>query len=358
MHSLQAALVIFACTVGTVYFPLAAALVPFVNSASWWVSLLTFLLGSLWVWQASWLGKQSPAGDFGMAVKGWLGPILSKVFLLWFAAYWLILSSGILSEVSLVFHIIALPATPVLVLQVAFFFLVLYTDLYGFETCMRTVQALLILAVPLIAGFLLSSVVAARWTNLLPLLDVDLKEVAKAIYYSGPYPLPGILMALFLSTQVEERSHIIWHNVLSLWAAGLLLSLIVAVTIAVLGCCVTESYYYPTIPLAQSIEIGNTLVGVEIMVYPLWLLSGYIKSALAFVTASETIGGLIPALKQPWRSLGLGLIMLILAILPYNVNSTVKMIHISDYYLGMPFYVIIPAITIWVMLKKRGKQHA
>lgn len=358
IHSLQAALVIFAGTVGTVYFPLAAALIPFAGSASWWVALLTFLLGSLWVLQATWLGKQAPVGNFGVAVESWLGPILGKVFLLWFAAYWLILSSGILAEVSFVSHIVALPATPIGVLEVASLLLVLYTDLHGFETCMRTIQALLILAIPLMISFLLTAMVAARWTSLLPLLDVELMDVAKALYYISPYPLPGVLVTLFLTTKVPDRKNISMQSVLAVWIAGLLLSLIVAVTIAVLGCCVTESYVYPTIPLAQSISIGDTLVGVEILVYPLWLISGYIKSALAFVIASATVRALIPGLKQPWRTLGLGLAVLIAVLLTPNMRSTVSLLHISDFYLGIPFYLAIPGMAIWVKMKKWGKQHA
>ncbi|NLW16683.1 MAG: hypothetical protein GX033_03400, partial [Firmicutes bacterium] len=48
VHSLQAALVIFASTIGTVYFPLAAVLIPFVSTASWYVVLIAFLLTTLW----------------------------------------------------------------------------------------------------------------------------------------------------------------------------------------------------------------------------------------------------------------------------------------------------------------------
>lgn len=358
VHSLQAALVIFASTIGTVYFPLAAVLIPFVSTASWYVVLIAFLLTTLWTLLSTWLAKQAPAGNFGVAVETWLGPILGKVFLLWFAAYWFLLSIGVLSEVSFVFHIVALPATPIGVLQVAFLFLVIYTDLYGIETCIRTIQALLMLAIPLMLSFLLTAFAAARWTNLLPLLDASLVDMVKATYYISPYPLAGILTTLFLAVQVQDQEQIGIKSVLFHWLAGLLLALIVAVTIAVLGCCVTESYVYPTIPLAQSINIGDTLVGVEILVYPLWLLSGYIKSAIAFVIASATVAALFPAFKQPWRAWGLGLIALVVAMLPANLREVGRLLNICNFHLGIPFYLVIPVIAIGVKLKKGRKQHA
>lgn len=358
IRSLQAAAVILAGTIGTVFFPLAAVLIPLANATSWLVVLIAFLIASLWTLLVTWLAKQAPSGNFGVAVEVWLGPVAGKIFLLWFAVYWLLISSGVLSEVSFVFHIVALPATPIGVLQVAFLVLLMYTDSHGIETCMRTIQALVILALPLMIGFLLAALAASKWSNLLPLLDADLVNLAKATYLISPYPLAGILITLFLTVKVQDRGQVAIYNVLANWLAGLLLSLVVAVTIAVLGCCVTESYVYPTIPLAQSINIGQTLVGVEILVYPLWLLSGYIKSALAFVIASSTVRAILPALKQPWRTFGLGLIVIVIAMLPQNLRGNIRLFNIANFYLGVPFYLVIPGIAIWVKLKKRGKQYA
>lgn len=355
--SLQAALVIFAGTVGTAYFPLSSVLVDAVETSGWLVVLVTFLLTTPWVLIATWLAKQAPAGNFGAAVEVWLGPIISKVFLFWFAAYWLLLGSGVLAEVSFVFHVTALPETPIKAVQVASLLLVIYTDWHGFETCMRTIQALLLLAAPLMLVFLISAVVASDWSRLLPIVDGQWLDFAKATIPVAPYPLGGILLSLILTTKVANRRLVAGHNILANWAAGILLSLTVAITIAVLGCCVTRTYVYPLIPLAQAVNIGETLVGVDILVYPLWLLSGYIKSALSFTIASSATKALLPFLKQLWRTLGLGIIAMIIIMIPPNLSSTVEMISYINY-LAYPFYLTIPGIALWVKLSKRGDKRA
>lgn len=353
IRSLQSALIISAGTVGTAYFPLASIMVAAVETSGWLVVLATFLIATPWIWITTWLAKQAPAGDFAAAVEVWVGPIISKIVLLLFAAYWLLLGTGVLAEVSFVFHIIALPATPIKILQLALLLLVIYTDWYGLETCMRTIQALLLLAVPLMLLFLISALVASDWSKLRPIVDGQWLDFAKATILVAPYALGGILLSLFLTVHVADRKQMASSNILATWSAGLLLSFTVAITVAVLGCCVTKTYAYPLIPVAQSISIGETLVGVEIFVYPLWLLSGYIKSTLGFVVASSAVKALLPFVKQPWRTLGLGLIAMILSMIPPNLASNVQMINYTNY-LGYTFYVIIPSIALWVKLSKRG----
>lgn len=353
IRSSQAALAIFSSTIGTIYFPLAAIVVPIAGTSGWLTVIMAFLLATPWVLLSAWLARQAPSGNFGAAVTFWLGPIIGRLFLLWFATSWLLLASGLLAQTSFVFHAIALPATPVIVMLVALLSLVIYTDLHGFETCIRTMQVLLLVSLPLMLGFLLAAIASSKLPNLMPLLDVGFPDLAKATYLVSPYPMSGALFVLFTAIQVQDRNRIALYSVLANWAAGLLLALIVAVTVGVLGCCVTKAYVYPTVPLAQSINIGETLVGVELLVYPLWLLSGYSKVAVAFVIASTSIGAMLPALKQPWRTLGLGVLALLIAIMPQNLRATIELIGMNNSYLTLPFYLAIPAIALWVKIKKR-----
>jgi len=357
IRSSQAALVIFAGTLGTVYFPLAAVVIEQGGTSCWWLIAITFLLATPFILLATWLAEQAPVGNFGQAVEAWLGPVFGKVFLLVFAVYWLVLAGGVVAENSYVFHTITLPATPVTVLQIALLLLIIYTDLHGIETCLRTIQASLILLLPLLLVVLVAAIAVAKWSNLLPLLDVSWLEMARTVFHISPYPFAGVLITLFLAVMVEDKSELALYSVLTVWIVGILLALVVAMTIAVLGCCVTKAYQFPTIPLAQSINIGNTLVGVDVFVYPLWVLSGYIKSALAFVMASTIVRSLLP-IAQPWRALGLGLIVIVVAMMPPSLGMVVRFLRMNDFYLGLPLVITIPGIAIWVGAKKWGKENA
>lgn len=356
IRSLQAGIVIFASIIGTVYFPLAAAVVPFAGASSWLAVLISFLAATPLVLLATWLAKQAPAGNFGVAVREWLGPFVGTFFLLWFAGYWLLLASTLLAEISFIFRSIVLPATPVNFMIISLLLLVIYTDLQGFETCIRTVQVLFLLAIPLIVIFQIAAFTTTKWANLLPLIDASFMEMAKASYFVSPYPLSGILLTLFITVKTQDRHKITKYNILANWLAGLLLAVTVALTVGVLGCSITKASLYPTVTLAHSITVGNTLKGIEAFLYPLWLISGYGKAAIAFIISSEAVGSIFPGMRQPWRTLSLGALSLLLAMLPQNLKAAMQIISMRNYYLGIPFYLAIPAIAIWVKIKKWVRQ--
>ncbi len=354
----QIGLVTFAVTIGTVYFPAAGITVPVAGTAGWISVFLAFSLALPLVPLVVWLSDQAPTGDWGKAVQAWLGPWLGKLLLLFFSVIWFWLGALLLTQAGFVFHAIALPATPPIAINMALLVLVLLTDLKGVEVLFRTIEFLLMAAVPLIIGFLFGAIPASRVSNLLPLLGDGPMQIAKASYLALPWAMEGILFLLFASTLVKEKKRLTFHGLWSVGLAGITLGAIIAFTLAILGKGVTVGYIYPTARLIQSTKVSDFLEGLEIFVYPLWVLTSYTKATVSFVLASESIRGIVPVVKQPWRTLLLGAAFFAASLLPDNVEETVAGLGRVDSSLFAAFYAILPLMALWVFIRKRVKKSA
>lgn len=355
--ALQSAIVTYAVTLGTLYFPAASVVVPQAGPAGWISIALAFILSLPWAAMAVWVSRQAPVGDWGRAVITWLGPFAGRAFLLYFVVTGTWFGGLLLSQVGLVFHVIALPATPPLALMLALLALILLTDLRGIEVYVRTVQMLVLISLPLMAAFFYAVVPSSKIANLLPVLGEGPGGIARATVSVLAWPMEGILFILFISTMVRKKKGLFKYSAWAILLAGFTLVLITALTLGVLGRGVTEAYIYPTVPLIQSTMLGDFLQGLEVFVYPLWLLTGYIKAAIPFVVVSESLRGIWQGIGQPYRALGIALAFLAVALVPQNVSAIVDGLTLVDNTLILAAYAIIPFTAIIIWIKKRGERH-
>lgn len=347
-------------TVGTVYFPVAGVVVPMAGAAGWISVLLAFIVALPWALMAASLSTQSPVGDWGTTVKSWLGPLVGRLFLLYMAFIWSWLGGMLLAQSGLVFHNIALPRTASTVLMVALLVLVVLADLRGVEVFVRSVETIVMIALPLAVGFFVIAVSSVRFENLQPLFGEAPIRIAHAMYMALPWAMEGILFALFICTHVSNKQRLGGVTAAGVLAAGVLLSVTTILTLGVLGRAITESYIYPTVALSQVIHLGFFLQGLEVFIYPLWVLSSYIKVAASFLLVSESIRGVVAGAKQPYRSIALGVVFYGIASIPSNIPEMVAYVSRVDNTFFMAAYGIIPLMWLWVRMSrsKEQKRHA
>jgi len=349
-----------AVTVGTVFFPVAAVVVPLAGAAGWVAVFAAFVVAVPWVLMAVSLTRQAPLGDWGQSARAWFGPLLGRTFLLYFAFIWAWLGGMLLAQGALVFHNMALPRTPPAVLAFSTLLLVVLVDLRGFEVFVRTIEALAMLTIPLLLSFYLVAITSVKLQNLQPLFGEAPIRIAHATYIALPWVMEGILFSLFAGVHLRMRKQL---SVISLGAVGagvLALSITTAVTLGVLGRAVTESLVYPTVVLSQVAQIGFFLQGLEIFLFPLWLLASYIKVGASFILVSESIRGIWSGAKQPYRALLLGAVFYAINTIPSTVAEIVATLGRVDNTFFMAFYGILPLLWLWVKIsgKKEQKKHA
>jgi spore germination protein KB len=328
------------------------------GTAGWLALLLAFVVSLLWVWMATKLSQWAPAGNWAEAVFSWLGPWAGRAFLLYLIVVSIWFGGLLLAQDSLVFHVSALPATPLMALTLATLVLVVVTDFYGTEVFIRVCQVLLWIALPLIFGFFLGAVNSAKWERLLPWLGEGPTRIAHASYLSLPWAMEGIIFILFFGSMVGRKKHYTRYVTISMAMAGVTLAAVAAVTLAGLGRGLTETYVYPVIPLALSTGLGKYLQGLETFVYPLWLLTSYVKVTAFFVLASESLRGVCAGIRQPWRGLAIGLLFGLVSLIPNTLLDVVAYLGRVDNTLIMPLYGVIPVMLVWAWWKRRRLKDA
>ena len=352
----QASISILFVTIGTVFFPVAGIVVPLAGAAGWVAILVAFLIAAPWVLMAVSLVRHAPVGDWGQSVQAWLGPWLGRAFLLYFAFIWAWLGGMLLAQGALVFHNMALPRTPPSVLASAILFLIVIVDIRGVEVFMRTVEALMMMIIPLLIGFFVVAIGGVNLQNLQPLFGEAPIRVAHAAYHALPWVMEGILFALFAGVHLRVRKRLGIITLGSIAAAGVALAITTAVTLGVLGRVVTETYVYPTVVLSQVAQVGFFLQGLEIFLFPLWLLTSFIKVGASFLLVSESIRGIWQGAKQPYRALLIGAIFYAINTIPNTVAEIVAFLSRVDNTFFIAFYGIIPVVWLWVKLSGKGEQ--
>lgn len=348
VNSFQAFISTMAVTVGTVYFPVAGIVIPMAGAAGWIAVLVAFTLAIPWALMAVSLSAQAPVGDWGRAVKAWLGPWVGRMFLLYMVVIWSWLGGMLLAQTGLVFHNIALPRTSPVVLNVALLVLVVLADLRGVEVYIRSVEAIFMITLPLVLGFLIVAVGSVRFENLQPLFGEAPIRIAHAVYMVLPWAMEGILFTLFVCTLVKDKHRLGLVSAVGILGAGASLSVLTILVLGVLGRSVTESYIYPTVALSQVVHIGFFLQGLEIFLYPLWVITSYVKVGASFLIVSESIRGIAAGAGQPYRSMVLGVIFYAISSIPANIPEMVAYVARVDNTFFMFAYGIIPLIWLWV----------
>lgn len=351
----QTAISTLLVTVGTVFFPVAGVVVSLAGPAGWLAVLLGFSISLPWAVMSATLGSYGPSGNWGETVQAWLGPWVGRLFLLYFAFIWAWLGGMLLAQGGLVFHNIALPATPPLVLMFALLILVVMVDLRGLEVYIRSLEALAMVSVPLVVAFYLAILPTINIHNLQPWLGDGLGRMAHAAYLNLPWAMEGILFLLFISAHVKNKERLKFTGTLAVLLGGGALSLLTAFTIGVLGRGVTEAYIYPTVALAQTARVGFFLQGIEIFVYPLWLVTSFFKVGACFVVVSQSLLGVWAGAKQPYRSLLVGALFLTVSQVPNTIQQVGASLGRVDNTFFMAFYAILPLVLLWVTMTGKGK---
>lgn len=348
----QGFLMIVTVTVGTVFFPVAGVVVPLAGASGWIAVLLAFAVALPWCAMAAYLARHGPPGNWGGAVLSWLGPVVGRIFLLYFAFVWLWLGGLLLGQTGFVFHDMAMPRTPPDVLNFALLLLVVLVDYKGLEVFVRTIEALTWLSIIGLLGFVVGVVPLTELDNLLPVIDAAPALIAHAALFCLPWAMEGVLFALFMGVFLRQRSGMGGLFSLAVGGAGVLLALMTVFTLGVLGRGVTTSYLYPTAILAQTSRPGFFLEGMELFLYPLWIVASFVKIGAAFTMVSLSLAGVWSGFRQPYRSLLLGVVFFIIATTPSHIFALVASISRVDNSFIMSFYLILPLLALWVRLRR------
>jgi len=220
------------------------------------------------------------------------GTFISCMYLYYFAmsASWIVRGVGDFVNTQLY------PYTPVQIIMLLLMLPMVWTLLQGIENLGRICEFLTPIVFFCVIIFILSLIPQFKIDNMLPMLTGNKYiSLAEGIIIAALYPVGEIIPILMLIPYMSMKGHYKKDIILISGLGTLILSLVVMISLSVLGPFLTQHNNYPTFALAQKINIGGFFNRIEAIIACAWIISTYIKAIVylfAFIVGISELFGL------------------------------------------------------------------
>ncbi len=320
---------------------------------AWIACALGLMEGLLITWVFTALAKQFKGKTIIEISSIVYGKILGKCISVLFIWYLFHLGAMVLNNYVRFLKLEIYPDTPYTVFLILLMLVCASTVSRGIEVLARC--SLILVPVTILVGFsdTLLLIPHIDLNNLMPILDEPIDKLLWAGHSAASFPFEEIVAFLMVLAFVDKPkkgpSAVFW----GLLIAGFILIIAVARNAAVLGPMIMV-LDYPSYFVAQTIEVGDILTRLEVLVATSLITMGFIKISVLFY---GTVLGLAQVFNlQSYRPiiLPVGILMVILALT--NVENTMEMFEFASR--GYPIYAVlfqigIPLITLVVAKVRR-----
>lgn len=276
------------------------------------------------------------------------GKILGTCISLLFIWYMFHLSAMVLDNYTSFFKLEIYPNTPNTITILMLILVCITTVGRGIEVLARC--SVILVPITILIVILDSALIIPQidLNNLLPVLDVPITQILWAGHGAASFPFAETVAFLMVLAFVDKTEKITATFFRSILIVGIMFVLIVARNFAVLGPMAAISYF-PTYLLAQTINIGEVLTRVEVLVAVNLITMGFIKVS---VLLYGTVLGLAQILNlHSYRPiiLPIGILMLIVALTTFGNTVDLQNFAQKGYPVYAAFFQIgIPLITLIV----------
>ncbi|OZM58320.1 hypothetical protein CIB95_01755 [Lottiidibacillus patelloidae] len=208
----------------------------------------------------------------------WIGKIIGFVYL----SYFMILASGLLRQAGDFITTEIMPETPIQALMILILAVSIVAVRLGIEVLARTSEVFLPWIIGLFIVLTLSLLPKVDLLNIQPVLENGIKPVIKGTYTLLGVPFIDFIVLLMITPYVKDHSKIGKSFMIGTIIGGTLITLIISLSLLVLGPELAYRSLYLTYELGKQIEIGNFLERVELIVAIIWLVTIFVKITIAF----------------------------------------------------------------------------
>ncbi|ANS74465.1 spore gernimation protein [Paenibacillus yonginensis] len=272
----------FGLVVGTSILVTPSGLAHTAREDAWIASLVSLSINVLTVLLYIGILRLYPGRTLFQIHEDVLGKILGKLVNLLYLFYFLILTGTLLGNLGFFLSSEMMPETPIEAIQIIFLVAAIVCARKGIIILAR-VSELMFPWIVLLFLILASSLIPQiHWNHIKPVLEDGWMPVFKAGFHSSMFEETVVLMT-FISMvngkRNQERTF-----VLGTAGGGLVLSIIVLLSVLVLGIEQTENSTFPAFALAKTINVGNFFQRVEGILITIWILTFFIKISLLFLS--------------------------------------------------------------------------
>jgi spore germination protein KB len=345
-------------TIGTSILVIPSILAFHAKHDAWIASLVAtgMGIGIAWLYE-KWVqrfGRLTPTEVF----TNTFGRVLGGTAAIWFGGFCLLLAALCLRNMGDFVITTIMQETPIEMIHLLYLAIAALAVRLGPETFARAAEIIfpwVLLFVVVMTALLLPEADAIK---MFPLFSSNVGSIltGASIQIGTPYLEVIVLLtvAAFLPPKHTKRRPFIT----GILFAGLVLTLVVFFSIAVLGADLTARQVYPSYVLARQISIGRFLERLESIMAGLWFLTVYFKMVLCFFSAVLCISQLFKLKDYRPLTLPVGIMIWVLSIIVYP-NSAYINRFIN--YVWMPYActvgLILPAAAIIVSSLRKGAQQ-
>lgn len=347
-------LVIVFCIGSTVLF-IPSVLAAKSKQDAWIASGLSVGAGVLLAWFYAKVGRSMSGNAPVQACEKVMGPWLGKLAGLWYIFFSLLLASLVLRSLGDFIVTAILPETPIEMILLLFMSVVVLAVRSGPVTIARTAETFfpwIILFMIVLTVLLLPKV---ELQKVLPLGEAGIGGLAGGMFPFVGTPFLDMIVLLSVYRYVPTGSSRSGGFIVGTLISGLMLTLVVFLSITVLGPDLTAKQNYPSYVLARKISLGHFLERMESIMAGLWFLTVYFKTVLCCYAATVGLAQLFRLSDYKVITVPLGIIVLILSIIVSPDTSYLT--HIL-HYVWTPYAftagLLLPA-ALWIASSLRGK---
>jgi len=333
--------------VGTALFVRPGGLIATAKQDAWMIPLLVGA-GSLlaaWLWIA--LAKANPGKSLVQICLQAGGKAIGGTLALVYVWYFVTVSGWVTRNLGDFMKTILMRNTPISVFHLMFLAVAAYAVIKGVETIARTSEFLTPLVVVFLVVIYLLTLKDWTWARFEPPLQLSVSDIVRSSLPLAGFPYLECVALLMLVPHAEGgiKKGLLWGFAVT----TALLSLIVFITIGVLGVTRASHTMYPLYTIVQELRIAEFIEHVESTIVIVWLSWIFLKLCTAYYAAVAGLCELLRVRDRTWIAVPLvGVISGFAVSFNENVVENIEWDTRYIFIYSSLFGIVLPAILLIV----------
>lgn len=297
----QIAVLIFIFLLGESILIYPVLITSIAKQDAWIASLIGIPCGVLLIWILLKLHDKYPGQNFIQICQTVLGKWVGGLLSIWYLFYFYMSTSLNIRQMGDFLTTQYFNNTPLRIIIILFIIMLIFGVSSGIESIARTAEILLPILILASILLIVSLIKQFEFTQLKPIFEVKPISLLHAVTTVITTPFGQSIMFSMLLPYVNKQPHTNRDLLIAAASSAFLLTIILFISLLVLGPFLSESTVYPTFILAKKISIGDFLQRLEAILTTAWIITAFFKSVINFYA---TILGTAQFFKlQGYRSL-------------------------------------------------------
>ena len=329
-----------------------------------WISMIiAMIVGAILFSVYIKLYEMYPDIPFTKYIQEILGKYPGKILAIIYIIYFIYIGGRVLRDFEELLVISLYNATSLITIGMLMMFLVMYAIFKGFETFVRLNEVsfyIILLIVITVIGFEIIAKLI-KLDNLKPVLENGwIPVIQSAFPLTVTFPFGEIITFTMFMPYLKKTEIAKKVGLPAMAFAGLTLTVIAIVNIAILGTSVVERATYPILTAVSYINIANFIQRLDSLIVIVMVLGGFIKITVFFFCAVLGAADLFKVKKTDTLTYPIAVIMVIISVwmAPNFLEHYKEGLDIVPYYLHIPLQIVLPFLLLVIaLIQKKGKAN-